>query len=378
MRIVASASALNEALPVLQSQHRFYIDTEFDSRASGKRLSLVQVAAGEEVLVIDVIALRSLAALAPALCRADACWVLHAGLQDVELLVAALGVGQPPALLDTQVAWAFTGPEFAVSLAYLQFKLLGIRAPKGFQADDWLRRPLPPEQLQYAASDVAHLPALEAALLERAERLGRRQWLEAVSREVLQPTPSPSPPLSLASFRNAWQLEGQSLAVLAALIEWYNGLSEVSQAQVDSRGLLQIAARRPHSKRELEALKGVPQRFAAEHGEAVLRLIARAEQSPPDRATLEPPAYARFEDLLLESQLNLLKIQVCADLSIAPELAFPRALTQLLLHHVGDSSRLAAGAELLHGWRGALLAEPWRMHATQLLRDGSRVGAAPP
>ena len=115
--------------------------------------------------------------------RQGARWVMHAGLQDVELLLRDFAQAQPPELFDTQIAWGMSGPEASVSLAFLLFKLLGIRSPKGYQADDWMYRPLPEAQLAYAAADIAHLPALESVLggrmrdqvigiVERGVRLG--------------------------------------------------------------------------------------------------------------------------------------------------------------------------------------------------------------
>src|SRR6185503_6182818 len=125
-----------------------------------------------------------------------------------------------PQLFDTQVVWGLLGPEASVSLAFLVFRVLGMRSSKGYQSDDWLRRPLPRAQLEYAASDIVHLPALERALRERARELGREHVIADACRELLLPEPQGTTLLSFESFRNAWQLDGAGQTALRALIEW--------------------------------------------------------------------------------------------------------------------------------------------------------------
>src|SRR5690606_36360953 len=139
-------------------------------------------------------------------------WVLHAGLQDIELLCERLGIAAPEKVFDTQIAWALLGPEASVSLSYLKFRMLGIRAGKPHQADDWLRRPLPESQLRYAASDIEHLPELRQQLGKRAEPQGRLRAIHHASSEVAKPSQELDSELSLASFRNAWQLNRRTQA----------------------------------------------------------------------------------------------------------------------------------------------------------------------
>ncbi|RYE84629.1 MAG: ribonuclease D, partial [Myxococcales bacterium] len=192
--LVDSPPALAHCIEVLERRPSpsVYLDTEFDPQRDRTTLCLLQLSDGEQVFLVDPLRL-DLMPLAGVLGAPGAEWVLHAGRQDVPLVCDALGLATPPRVFDTQVAWALLGPEASVALAYLEFRLLGLRGDKGHQADDWRRRPLPPTQLAYAARDVAHLPALRRLLGERLAAVGRAELAVAASREAVWPEPEGDP-----------------------------------------------------------------------------------------------------------------------------------------------------------------------------------------
>ena len=181
MILVDTRAALEGACQELAGATTVYLDTEFESSQRGTQLCLIQISRGEKIWLIDAVRLAAVEPLAQALGAPDQQWVLHAGQQDVRLLLSRLRMERPPRLFDTQIAWALLGPEHSVSLAYLQYRLLGLRSSKPHQADDWLRRPMSDSQLEYAASDVAHLPALHRELLLRAHAHERETIIERLT-----------------------------------------------------------------------------------------------------------------------------------------------------------------------------------------------------
>src|SRR6185295_18910352 len=88
VRVLATREELSAGAEALRGAPRYYIDTEFESAKRGKRLSLIQISRGEEVFVIDVLELPSVSDLRAVIFAPGTEWVLHAGLQDVELLLA--------------------------------------------------------------------------------------------------------------------------------------------------------------------------------------------------------------------------------------------------------------------------------------------------
>lgn len=359
---VETPEALAKAIEKLRRAPRLYLDTEFESNKNGTRLCLLQISDGEEIFLIDPLRLDKLDELGDALARPEAEWVLHAGLQDVELLERRLHVRAPKKLFDTQIAYALSSAEHNVSLAYLLYKLLGVRSDKAHQTDDWLRRPLPETQLAYAASDVEHLPELAARLRERAEAKDRLDLVHRASWETLEPTRDPPAPLRLESFRNAWQLGPKNQAGLRFLIDWYNALSEDDKRDApETKTLLALASRLPETPDVLARIKGVPRGFSQRHGKrVVLGLLEAARQAKGDDfVPIEPPPYGSFPEVRLEAWLGWARAEICTALEVAPELVLPSRILRELKNQLLSEPPTEL-TRTLTGYRELLLGEALR------------------
>ena len=354
---VDSQEGLQQAAAALASCSRLYLDTEFESGRGPTRLCLLQVSSGAETFLVDTLKLDRLDVLSHVLARPEVEWVLHAGLQDLELLERRLHVRAPRRLFDTQVAYALVSAENNVSLAYLLYCLLGVRSDKAHQTDDWLARPLPESQLRYAASDVHYLPALTDILTQRAEAKDRLSLVFEASHEALEPSREPPLPLSLESFRNAWQLGPRSQAGLRFLIGWYNSLSaDDKRFAPDTKTLLAVAGRLPESTDALGRIKGVSPGVAQRHGKHLVHGLADAarQAKSTDFVPFEPVPYATFAEIRREAWLGLLRGEICAKLEVAPEHVLPsRVLRELKAKLHG--SRPVRLSDALIGYRKRLL-----------------------
>ena len=156
---------------------RVGLDTEFvRERTWWPQLALVQVAIGDDILLVDPLAPGIPAALAPLLADTSVLKVMHSASEDLVAFKHACGVVPTP-LFDTQIAAALSGVGAGVGYQRLVQDTLGIALVKGETRSDWLRRPLSPAQLEYAADDVRHLFALHDQLDARLGELDRRDWL---------------------------------------------------------------------------------------------------------------------------------------------------------------------------------------------------------
>lgn len=361
MRFIERDEDLPAAIEHLQGAPVFYIDTEFDATRRQTTLSVIQVSRGDEIFLFDALSLTQLAQLGEVMVRDDVEWVLHAGLSDVELMLEKFRKPKPPKLFDTQVAWALLGPEMSVSLAYLQYQILGIRTMKTHQADDWMRRPLPEAQLRYAASDIEHLPTIYDVLRERLVAVGRHGLVAELCHEMLWPKPELPPPLTLSSFRNAWQLHPNNQAALRFLMDWYNALPAWERDRVpQSKTLLSIASRMPRNSPDLLRIKGVPANFNRAHAETIVRGIHRAvrEVTPDQFVQIDPQPYATFDEIRLEAWLSYVRAEASAEVGIAPDLLLPARLIRDMKERVVEKRDRSALLECLEGWRAELVRSP--------------------
>lgn len=361
MHFIDRDEDLSKVLDALRGAPAYYIDTEFEATRRQTTLSILQISAGQDIYLLDALNLKNMPELGDVLVRDEVEWVLHAGLQDVELLLESFRKPKPPKLFDTQIAWALLGAEPTVSLAYLQYQILGLRTMKTHQADDWMRRPLPDAQLRYAASDIEHLPEIYRALSGRLVEVDRLGLVHELCHEMLWPKPELPPTLTLASFRNAWQLHPKNQAVLRFLIEWYNGLPAWERERVpQSKTLLSVASRMPKNTADLLRIKGVPPNFNKAHAESIVRGIHRAarEVDLSEFVQIDPLPYATFDDVRLDAWLTYMRAEVCAEVGAAPELLLPTRVMQRIKEQVCASGQRRSLIDALEGWRLELLAQP--------------------
>src|SRR6202051_72305 len=174
--IVTTSPALAELAAELDSCDHIGLDTEFlRERTYRAELCLVQLSSRSDACCVDPLALPDLTPLARMLTAPGITKVMHASRQDVEVLFPIAGLVRP--VFDTQIAAALTGLPAQVGYGELVRRLLGKDLAKSHTRTDWSRRPLSPEQIEYALDDVRYLLPLAARLQEQLEHLGRLDWL---------------------------------------------------------------------------------------------------------------------------------------------------------------------------------------------------------
>ena len=200
---------------------RVGLDTEFvRERTWWPQLALVQIALDDRVLLVDPLVPGMCAALAPLLADASVLKIMHSASEDLVALKHACGVVPAP-LFDTQVAAALAGIGAGVGYQRLVQDALGVALPKGETRSDWLRRPLSPAQLEYAADDVVHLFALHDDLDARLASLGRRPWLaEDCARMVANAQRDELERWPHLALRAAQFLDAQAQQRLLRLLRW--------------------------------------------------------------------------------------------------------------------------------------------------------------
>lgn len=171
---VTQEQALSACVQDLSAQQSIAFDLEFDSHrnAYGTTLCLIQFATVNSCYIIDPMRGLDLSGIFALFENPAQLKIVHAPGEDLRVLH---GIGcKPQNLFDTDVAAKLLNYEQS-ALATMLFTKLGIVLDKGQQRSNWMRRPLTPEQIQYAADDVLYLHELKAALVSEAEEHGLLQ-----------------------------------------------------------------------------------------------------------------------------------------------------------------------------------------------------------
>lgn len=352
--LVANDSELNDVVSSALAADRYAIDTEFHrERTYFPQVALIQMAWDDDLVLIDPLEvdLKPLAALL----EGDGLCVLHAGVQDLEVLDLACGA-VPKHIFDTQIAAGFLGISTG-SLSSLLDKFLKISLPKGDRLTDWLQRPLTDDQLRYAASDVEHLldltDILDAALAEKS----RTVWA-AEECELLKGRPRNRrvPEEAILRIKEARSLKGQANRVATAVAAWRERRAAESNTPVrqvlSDLGVVAVAQRGPKTTKELRSLRGVEGRHLRDGADTEILTAVQVglRMSPaeqPHTRSPELPKHLRPVVTLVTAWIA----QMARDHQLDPALLATRADVEALLKKDPD-------CRLNHGWRQQLVGDP--------------------
>jgi ribonuclease D len=272
--------------------------------------------------------------------------VLHAARQDLEVLFPVVGLVWP--VFDTQVAAALAGHPAQVGYAELVRRLLGQELPKAHTRTDWARRPLSPEQIEYALDDVRFLLPLRDVLLESLARLGRSAWLEEELRALADLAGvQPDPARAWLRLKGLQGLDAGRTALAQSLAAWRERRAIAKNRPrgwiLDDVALREIVNRVPRGRAALATIPELQEGIVRHSGDELLAMVEAAgiPDPPPPLPRRERPDPA-FTALV--RRLADVVQQVAGELAIAPEvLATRRDLEQLARGEPADA--------VLRGWR---------------------------
>ena len=351
--IVATAPALAAFTARLATLARIGLDTEFlRERTYRAQLCLVQVATAAEAACIDPISLPDLAPLAQLLTASGVLKVMHASRQDLEVLLPVAGLTRP--VFDTQIAASLTGLPAQVGYAEAVRRFLGQELAKSHTRTDWSRRPLSPEQIEYALDDVRYLLPLATRLLEELARLGRLGWLgEELAALEDERSLTLAPEDAWLRLRGLRPLDPGRERLARALAAWRERRAlEHNRPRgwiLDDAVLREIVMQVPRTLTALAAIPQMPPGLMKRRGAELLECVdsAQVPQPPPP-----VPGRPRPDPLktALVRKLSDISQAAARELNLVPEVLATRR----------DLEQLAEGRRdgvLLRGWRRAVIGE---------------------
>lgn len=184
---------------------RIAIDTEADSfHHYYEKTCLIQLTLAEANFIVDPLSPIDLGAFLAAL--ADKPLILHGGDYDLRMLRSSFSFRPDGEVFDTMLAAQLLGYK-ELSYAALAGRFFQVELPKKGKKSDWSRRPLTPDQLQYAADDTLYLPDMADKLAGSLAQLGRLEWHRESCRAQVEATARDN----VRDTQNAWRIKGLSL-----------------------------------------------------------------------------------------------------------------------------------------------------------------------
>ena len=228
------------------------------------------------------------AAVAAVLRDAQVVKILHDAGQDLQHLGRWCGAS-PVNVFDTRIASGFCGMASTVSLRQLLKDVAGVELEKTETRTDWMRRPLSPEQLEYAADDVAYLGGVMDWLLAKAKEFGTCDWMLEEMRALDDPARYAEGRVADAwrrvkipvrAFRAPRQLV--RLRELAAWREETARCRNLPRSWVVEDKVLVDAALNPPSHPDAISKQDLPRPFAPAFFEALAMAETLPEEDVPD------------------------------------------------------------------------------------------------
>lgn len=357
--VVADTRAFDGMMESLLPASRLAIDIEADSLYHYfDKVCLIQVSTDRETFILDPLSVKDLRPLAPLMSSAEVEKVFHAAGYDVFCLKRDYGFNFVN-LFDTHLAALLTGYEY-LGLSAMMEALLGVSHSKRRQRDDWSRRPLDSEQLEYAAMDTHHLLRLRDLLEKELIEKNRHSWAleEFAASAVGLQRQKEFDPEGFRQIKGSRELSLQELAVLRALYllrERYARELDVPPFKVlNNPILLDLARRPPLTPRDLFRRPGISFRVARKFGNEIFRTIEKARTE--DTGHLVMPVRKEWKPPSKEARIRLDRLRrwrqsKAVELQLHVGVIFPGGLLESLA--VCPPPDLAALASLdgMRRWR---------------------------
>ena len=346
---------------------RIAIDTEFVSeRRYQALLCLIQVAVpdpaaerGVRTEVLDPLeGSPDFSPLARVLADPLVEVVMHAGRQDVAILRRTLET-EVRNIFDTQVAAGFLGFGNQEGYESLVRKVLNVKLKGSEGFTRWDKRPLTPQQLEYAADDARLLLALGEELESLLEERGRLQWAREESRSLEEISDERNVQRSYERLPRLGRLGEHARAVAFELAEWREeearSADRAPGSVLPDQALVELARRTPRDKHGLEQIRGLPPQTLHRRADALLAAMERGRSRTAPRPPAEPPL-REPADAPLVSLAQALVRHRSMESGVAVELIATQAELTALVSSLrrgenGDHLRVA------NGWRRELVGD---------------------
>lgn len=326
------------------------VDTEFERiRTYYPRLCLLQLSTPDWTVCIDPLANIDAAPLSRILGPAGPLKIIHSARQDQEVIYCEYGV-LPAPLFDTQIAASFCGFGEQVSYAALVDEICSVKLAKSHTRTAWCRRPLTPQQIDYALDDARYLGRLYAHLDQELVRTRRRGWaveeFETLCSPGILEGSQRSAVEKVSNAARSMDRVGQSIA--SVLVLWREQVAKQRnlprQWILSDKQILAIAVLQPRDRSDLRQLDQSAAASVKRWGDVLIEQVAKGQRQVEQYAARKPVGKRSATEKALDSQLWTRLKELAAAAGIPTSVVARRDELRAL-------ARGERGLSVLSGWR---------------------------
>jgi len=378
VNFIDTQETFDAAMARVAAQPVVALDTEADSLHSYfDKVCLIQMSIPGEDMIIDPLCKFDLAKFGEVLANRAITKILHGADYDLRILDRDFGFTIAN-LIDTMVCSQLLGYE-AFGLAALLDRHFGFKVDKKHQRADWAMRPLPPDMLEYAATDTRHLIALAGRLRDELTALGRWEWAveEFGRQEQIRFNEKDGDEEPFRRLKGLGALDRRSLAVVRALYDFRDGLArEADRPPFKIFGndlIFEIARLKPSSTQDFNSIKGVSGYHRGRFGRDIVRLVNEAMAIPDEELPEKSESKTWMRDREMEARIDRMKKardKIAKDLKVDASVLAPRHILVSVAEAQPQEPADLDRVSVMRNWQKALLG--------QALIDALRGGMKPP
>jgi len=156
--LIKNNKELDQFIAKIKNKKKFYFDTEFERRSTYKAIiSIVVIFDGKNIGVIDCLEKKiNFKKIFKFLNKKKNILIIHSSRQDLEIFLSIVKKILF-SIFDTQIAALFNGYKETPSYKKLVQDFCRINIDKSLQKENWLKRPISEERINYLINDVYYL-----------------------------------------------------------------------------------------------------------------------------------------------------------------------------------------------------------------------------
>ena len=156
--LIRNNKELDQFITKIKNKKKFYFDTEFERRSTYKAIiSIVVIFDGKNIGVIDCLEKKiNFKKIFKFLNKKKNTLIIHSSRQDLEIFLSIVKKILFN-IFDTQIAALFNGYKETPSYKKLVQDFCRINIDKSLQKENWLKRPISEERINYLINDVYYL-----------------------------------------------------------------------------------------------------------------------------------------------------------------------------------------------------------------------------